>query len=259
MSRPLALITGASSGIGAAIAKQLAGDHDLVLVARRTDALEQVAASLKETISHVVGADLARPEGARELVAEVRARGLAIDVLVNNAGFGVTGDVVTNDPTQLDEMIAVNVAAVTHLTRAFLPAMVEKRAGGVLNVASTAGFQPGPGMAGYYATKAYVVSFTEALAYELRNSGVRVTALCPGPVATGFGARSGNDAMRLFQSPLFAVADADTVAKAAVDGWRAGKTVVVPGIVNKVTVWTSGTTPRFVGLPITAWLQSRKG
>lgn len=258
MPRPLALVTGASSGIGDAIARRLAVDHDLVLVARRVDALEKLAASLTGATCHVIAADLAQADGARGLVAAVHARGLAVDLLVNNAGFGVTGDVATNDPVQLDEMIAVNIAALTHLTRAFLPRMVEQRAGGVLNVASTAGFQPGPGMAGYYATKAYVVSFTEALAYELRNTGVRVSALCPGPVATGFAARSGVDAMRLFSNPLFAVASADDVAKAAIDGWRAGKRVVVPGFMNKLSVWTSGTTPRFVGLPVAAWLQSRK-
>lgn len=254
MARPTALVTGASSGIGAAFARQLAATHDLILTARRAEVLTQLA----EAVGHatVIPADLADPLGAKALIAEIERRGLAVDLLINNAGFGVTGPVAENDPTALDEMVTVNVAALTSLTRAFLPGMLARRAGAVLNVASTAGFQPGPGMAGYYATKAFVVSFTEALWYETRGTGVNVSALCPGPVATGFAERAKNHQSKLFQSGLVPVADAESVAAAGLAGLRAGQRLVIPGFGNRLIWWTSGLPPRWLALPVAAWMQA---
>jgi short-subunit dehydrogenase len=257
MSRPLALVTGASSGIGASFAKLLAADHDLVLTARRTDALDALAATLTSAQVTVLGADLARPDGARGLAAEVERRGLVVDVLINNAGFGLLGPVAENDPAGLDEMVQVNVAAVTTLCRAFVPGMVARKKGGILNVASTAAFQPGPSMAGYYASKAYVLSFSEALWFEVRGAGVHVTCLCPGPVDTGFGARSGNADSVLFKKGPMGVLDADTVAKIGLAGLARNKRVVVPGALNAFLAWSSPFTPRIIGLPATARMQEK--
>ena len=177
-----ALITGASSGIGLDLARLFAKDgHDVVLVARSEGKLREIAAELERDFgmtAHVIVADLAKPDAPQTLVAQLP---VDVDVLVNNAGFGVLGPFVETDLAKELEMIQVNVVALTHLTKLLLPPMVARRRGRVLNVASTAAFQPGPLMAVYYATKAYVLSFSEAIADELRDSGVTVTALCPGP------------------------------------------------------------------------------
>ncbi|GAA5440743.1 hypothetical protein Dcae01_02263 [Deinococcus caeni] len=190
MRTSTALITGASSGIGESLARQLAahGAH-LILVARTEDRLHALAAELGARYRvqvHVLPADLNRPGAAAELHAAVQARGLNVDILVNNAGLGGYGEFSAQPPAEIDRMIAVNIGALTGLTRAFLPDMLARGRGRVLNVASTAAFQPGPLMAVYYATKAYVLSFSEAVAEEVAGSGVFVTALCPGPVQTGF-------------------------------------------------------------------------
>ena len=188
-----ALITGASSGIGADLARLFARDgYDVVLVARSEEKLREVAEGIgKEhagVTARVIVADLARPDAARDVVDALG--GLPIDALVNNAGYGVAGPFVETDVRSELEMIQVNVVALTHLTKLLAPGMVARKRGRILNVSSTAAFQPGPLMAVYYATKAYVLSVSEALAEELRGSGVTVTALCPGPTATGFAAAS---------------------------------------------------------------------
>src|SRR3954447_6416423 len=194
-----ALITGASSGIGLDLARLFAKDGcDVVLVARSEGKLRELAAELERdcgVTAHVIALDLARPNAAEALVQRLPAD---VDVLVNNAGFGVAGPFVETDLAKELEMIQVNIVALTQLTKLLLPKMVARRRGRVLNVASTAAFQPGPLMAVYYATKAYVLSFSEAIADELRDSGVTVTALCPGPTETGFAAVAGMDQTRLF-------------------------------------------------------------
>ncbi|NNG02735.1 MAG: SDR family NAD(P)-dependent oxidoreductase, partial [Inquilinus sp.] len=202
-TRPIALVTGASAGIGAELAARAAADgFDLVLTARRTAPLEALAERLRKRYgaeSTIIAADLATARGPAGLLKEIAGRGLAIDVLVNNAGFGAAGRFDMMDAKTVDGMIAVNIAAVTRLARALLPGMLERPRGGVLNVASTAAFQPGPMMAVYYATKSYVLSFSEARWEETRGSGVTVTALCPGPTRTEFQARAKMEDMPLFR------------------------------------------------------------
>jgi short-subunit dehydrogenase len=182
-------VTGASSGIGADLARELARDgHDLVLTARSVAPMEKLAAELAAhgAGAVVIPADLSQPGGAAALAGAIETRGSALDVLVNNAGLGAVGRFDQTDPLRISEMIQVNIVALTELTRLLLPGMVARRRGKVMLVASTAAFQPGPRMAVYFATKAYVLSFGEAIAYELKGTGVTVTVLCPGPTATNF-------------------------------------------------------------------------
>ncbi len=248
-SRPTALITGASGGIGLELARAAATDqHDLILVARSEEKLQRVADELGEAHrvdAQVEVADLADPDAPRRLFERVTAGGRTVDVLVNNAGFATYGPLVKQDyQTEMDQ-IQVNVAALTALTKLFLPGMLERRQGRIMNMASTAAFQPGPLMAVYYATKTYVLFFSEALAEELRDSGVTVTALCPGPTASGFQARADMDSSRLVQGGLM------TAAEVAAKGWqamKAGKTVVVPGFRNRV----GSLLPRFLPRRLTA-------
>jgi short-subunit dehydrogenase len=237
-----ALITGASGGIGEALARALATDHhDLVLVARSEPALRRLADELSAAHGvavQVVAADLSAPGAATELVAALGGR--HIDVLVNNAGFGDYGPFHESDPAKVSQMIALNVATLTDLTRALLPAMVAAGSGRVLNVASTAAFMPGPLMAVYYATKAYVLSFSEAIADELRDTGVTVTALCPGPVATGFQAGADMGQSKLVKGKKLMTAD--ECARIAVAGMKKGKPVVITGTMNKLQALS----PRFM-------------
>jgi short-subunit dehydrogenase len=188
--RLTALITGGSGGIGLEVAKVLGRKgFDLVLVARTRDSLEAAAGQIEgkyEVKVHVFAADLRRREAPEAIFDFLRNEGIAVEILVNNAGFGLGGEFAETKITRELEMIQVNIAALTHLTKLFLPAMIKAKSGRILNLASTAAFQPGPLMAVYYATKAYVLSFSEALAEELRHSGVTVTALCPGPTRTDF-------------------------------------------------------------------------
>jgi short-subunit dehydrogenase len=188
--RKTALVTGASSGIGLDLAKRFAAEgYDVALVARSEGKLKEVAAALEaehKVRAHVVTADLAKAGAADALVAALDARGIDVDVLVNNAGYASYGAFAETDLADELAMIQVNVVVLTHLTKLLVRKMVAKRSGRVLNVASTAAFQPGPLMAVYYATKAYVLSFSEAIAEELRDTGVTVTALCPGPTRTAF-------------------------------------------------------------------------
>jgi short-subunit dehydrogenase len=234
--RPTALVTGASSGIGRELAVLLARDgHDLVLVARDAARLEALARELFEAHgakSVVLARDLSAPDGPGEVLAEIRRAGIELDVLVNNAGIGVWGFFAETDLARELEMVRVNVIAVTALAKGVLPGMLARGSGRILNVASTAAFQPGPLMAVYYGTKAYVLSFSEAVANETAGTGVTVTALCPGPTITEFQKKAGMEQTRLFRSRL--VQDARTAAKAGYEGMKRGRRVVVPGLANKL-------------------------
>lgn len=244
--RPTALVTGGSGGIGLEIAKVLARKgFDLVLVARRRDTLEAAAGQLEgkfDIKAHVFAADLRRREAPEQIFDFLRNENISIDALVNNAGFGLGGEFTETEVERELEMIQVNIAALTHLTKLFLPPMVKQRSGRILNVASTAAFQPGPLMAVYYATKAYVLSFSQALAEELRNTGVTVTALCPGPTQTDFADAAQMTNSRLFTT--FGVADADDVARYGVDAMLNGKRIAIPGIRNKVLAQANRLAPR---------------
>jgi len=263
MRTSTALITGASSGIGESLARQLAahGAH-LILVARTEDRLHALAAELGARYRvqvHVLPADLNRPGAAAELHAAVQARGLNVDILVNNAGLGGYGEFSTQPADEIDRMIAVNISALTGLTRAFLPDMLARGRGRVLNVASTAAFQPGPLMAVYYATKAYVLSFSEAVAEEVAGSGVSVTALCPGPVQTGFQAVSRLGESDLLSGPArLVILSADEVARQGVRGLLVGQRVVVAGRLNRVQTLLPRLLPRAVVTRLIGRVQARR-
>jgi hypothetical protein len=251
--RPLALVTGASSGIGTEIARQLGHTgHDLVLTARRVASMEALAAELRgagATVT-VIGADLSQPGAAEALARDLAERGLTIEVLINNAGLGAAGRFDRQDETRVSEMLQVNIVALTELTRRLLPAMVARGRGRIMLVASVAAFQPGPGMAVYFASKAYVLSLGEALAYELRKTGVTVSVLCPGATATEFFAVAGADKSVMAQK-FRRMMPADTVARMGVAGLAAGRPVVVAGLMNRVMTWAGRHTPHWLTLPVT--------
>jgi len=255
-----ALITGASSGIGLDLARLFARDrHDVVLVARSEGKLRQLADELKREhgiAAEVVVADLSQPNAARDVWSTVVEKGIAIDTLVNNAGYGLTGPFIENDvKTELD-MIQVNVVALTELTKLVLPSMVARKSGRILNLASTAGFQAGPLMAVYYATKAYVLSFSEAIADELRNSGVTVTTLCPGPTDTGFA-----NVSKMTQSRLFTMSrpmTSEDVARIGYEAMKKGKGLVITGMRNKLLVQSNRVTPRRIVTAVVRKLQEQR-
>lgn len=250
------LITGASSGIGRELAHCFAGaGSDCILLARSEGALTELANTLESTYDvagHVITADLSVPGVATTVVAEVRDRNLRVDVLVNNAGFGARGRFADVDSDRQTDMVQVNVTAVTDLTRQFLPGMIERGRGGVLNVASTAGFQPGPHMSVYYATKAFVLSFSEGLYEEVAGTGVTVTCLAPGATRTGFIEEADMAETALFQ--WGGTMRADTVAQRGYDAFRAGRALVVPGWTNKLGAFLVRLTPRPVTRKLVAWL-----
>jgi uncharacterized protein len=242
--RPVTVITGASAGIGAALAHEFAANgHELVLVARREQALAGVADAIATkggARPTVLRMDVARIDAARDIGEALARRGLEPDHLVNNAGFGLLGAAGEVDRAQQLAMIDLNVRALTDLSLAFIDSL-ERRKGGILNVASVAGFFPGPGMAVYYAGKAYVLSFSEALHHELKPRGVRVSVLCPGPVPTEFQARAG---MRTDTFPPLLTLSPGRIAKEAYRGLKQGRRVVVPGFANKVVTALTRFAPR---------------
>ena len=241
-----ALVTGASVGIGRDLAVVLAENkHDLVITARNQEQLEALATELKQKFAvrvEVITKDLAKPQAAGELFEEVQGRNIAIDMLINNAGFGGHGRFDQENVDEILGMLQVNVVALTHLTSLFLPAMIERKQGRVMNVASTAAFLPGPLMAVYYASKAYVLSFSEAIAAELKRTGVTVTALCPGPTLTEFQKRAGIADTGSFQSGL--TMDSMTVARIGHRAMMRGKRVAITGLRNKLMAHSTRLAPR---------------
>lgn len=251
-TNPIVLITGASSGIGLELAKLFAREnHDLALVARSYDKLKYVAEDLQQTYGVQVkyyAKDLSISSTPKEIFEVLQNEGKNIDVLVNNAGFGWRGAFVQMELANALGMIQVNITALTHLTRLFLPGMIERGHGKILNVASTAAFQPGPMMATYYASKAYVLSFSEALSEELKGTGVTVTAFCPGPTTTGFGRRAGFVNEKIFGDMLSM--DSYTVALDGYKGLMKGKPIVISGWKN----WLGTKLVRFIPRPLPAKL-----
>ncbi|GGJ76215.1 SDR family NAD(P)-dependent oxidoreductase [Deinococcus aquiradiocola] len=262
-TRPTALITGASGGIGEAIARQLAARHThLILVARNESRLQTLATELQDrhgVHAHVIAQDLTAPHATDALWEQVQTRNLQVDFLVNNAGFADYGEFHTLDRARQLDMIQVNVTVLTDLTHRFLPGMVQRSRGRVLNIASTAAFMPGPLMAVYYATKAYVLSFSEALNEELRGTGVHVTAACPGPVATGFQAAAQMEGSRLIATDAGqrAIMTPDTVAAEAVDAMLHGQSVRVIGLMNRVQAFLPRLVPRALLPRIVKQVQDR--
>lgn len=258
--RSTALVTGGSGGIGLELAKVLARNgFDITLVARSRDTLEAAAGQIEgqnNVTVHVFAADLRRPDAPEAIADFLSNEEIPIEVLVNNAGFGLGGEFAETDVSRELEMIQVNIAALTHLTKLFLPQMIKRRSGRILNVASTAAFQPGPLMAVYYASKAYVLSFSEAIAEELRNSGVTVTALCPGPTRTDFATTAQVGNSRLFS--LFGLADAGAVAEFGFQAMMQGKRVAIPGVRNKIVAAANRFSPRVLTTRISRLAQESR-
>lgn len=251
-----AIVTGASSGIGEAIARNLVGrGHGVTLVARRADKLTALATELGASglRIEVLPCDLSDRDARAALLGQVEALGLTPDILVNNAGLSTVGPIVASDPAAEANMIEVDVVAVADLCTRFLPGMVERGRGALLNVASTAAFQPIPGQTGYAACKAFVLSYSRGLAGELRGTGVRVTALCPGPVATGFAEAAGiTDEEAEASLPSFMWESAENVAKVGVDALAKGHVVAIPGTANRATAVLAHLTPKQLLVPILA-------
>jgi uncharacterized protein len=254
-----ALITGASSGIGLELAHLFARNgYRLVLLARNRSTLRQIADDLQARYSvtvRIAPKDLAHPATPTELYQELQEAGFLLDVLVNNAGFGLSGPFLSTDWAQEAEMMQVNIVAATHLTKLFLP-QIRAREGGILNVASTAAFQPGPFMSVYYASKAYLLSFSEALAEELEGTGVTVTCLCPGPVKTNFQQRAYLQGTAIMDSPL--MVDVREVARLGYEGLKRGQRIVIPGWKNRIGVELLRISPRATVTKIVRKLQEKK-
>ena len=248
-----ALITGASSGIGTELARVLAGrGHNVILVARREERLREIATELVAEFGNraeVLGADLGDAAARDRLASAIEALGLEVEILVNNAGYGDNARLNSADRERLLAMVRLNCEGLLDLQARYSPGMVERRRGAILNVASTAAFQPMPGTGTYAATKAFVLSLSEATHAELKGMGVTVTALCPGPVKTEFadvaGIGGAEDSL-----PDFFWATAEEVAKAAVAGLEGGKRVVIPGLVNRAGAVSGQHTPRALALPL---------
>lgn len=255
--RPTALITGATLGIGLELTRLFARDGwRLVLVARDRERLQAAARAVgaaEDTV--LIPLDLSEPDAAPALWRELTARSLSLDALVNNAGFGTYGPLAEADPEATRRMVLLNVLALTDLTRLVLPSMLARGSGRILNVASTAAFAPGPLMAVYYATKAYVLSFSDALANEVEGSGVTVTCLCPGPTRTAFQQRAGT---RFSPKVKNVIMDAAPVAEAGYRGLLRGRKTVIPGVRNRLLVAIAALTPRHLAARLIRRMQEDK-
>jgi hypothetical protein len=238
--KKVALITGASAGLGVEFARQLSSrGHSLVLAARRKNRLDSLARELGN--ARAVEIDLSAADAGQRLVADLSAAGEVVEMLVNNAGFGLIGWFAELDTVRLRQMIDLNIGVLTELCREVASGMIERKSGRILNVASTAAFQPGPKMAVYFATKAYVLSFTEALHEELKPHGIKVSCLCPGPTRTEFGEVAGFRGNNLFER---VVMESPEVVHAGLKGLDKNHAVVVPGLPNKITAASSRFAPR---------------
>jgi short-subunit dehydrogenase len=260
-TNPIALITGASSGIGLELAKLFAREsYDLALVARNYDTLKRIAENLQQTYGVQVKCcvkDLSVSSAPDEIIQSLQSEMIEVDVLVNNAGFGWRGDFSNMELSDALEMIQVNITSLTHLTRLFLPGMVERKRGKILNVASTAAFQSGPLMATYYASKAYVLNFSLALSEELKGTGVTVTALCPGPTATGFGKRAGFTNEKILGGVLSM--NASTVALDGYKGLMKGKPLIISGWKNWLGTQLIRLLPRTLPGKLVKSVQQKRG
>jgi short-subunit dehydrogenase len=256
--RPMTVITGATGGIGAALARQFArGGHDLLLIARNPEVLEETAAAIRAgTGSQVEAATLALDITAADAIARIEAalaqHGAYADVLVNSAGIGLAGPLIEQSPDELDQLVDLNIRVLTALTRHFLPGMRARGRGGILNLASLGGYAPGPYQAAYYASKAYVISLSEALAAETAGEGVRVCVLAPGPVATAFHERMRGESGLYLR--LLPVASPDSVARAGYLAFALGWRVVVPGLVAPILALAMRLTPHRILVAIVGWL-----
>ena len=253
--RPVTVITGASRGIGQALAGEFArAGHDLLLVARGGDALAQVAAKLAPAgvTIETLAADLATQAGCEAIAASLSSKSCYCNILVNNAGMGLGGPLADQPLDALSQLLNLNIGAVTHLTRQFLPGMMSRGTGGILNVASLGGYIPGPYQAAYYASKAYVISLTEAIADETAGSGIRISALIPGPVATTFHASMGTE--NSYYLNLIGVMSAEDVAKAGFRGFRQGKRLVYPGVLHHINAAVLSVLPRWLIVPVVGWM-----
>ncbi|KTD11415.1 SDR family NAD(P)-dependent oxidoreductase [Legionella jamestowniensis] len=255
------LITGSSKGIGHALAFEFAKNaHNLVLCARDKILLEQLASQIKEAYSvevDIISLDLSQSDSAFKLIESLEKKNYFIDCLVNNAGVGYLGDFISMDPQVLNQMLQLNMVTVSELTRYFAKKFAQLGKGKILQVSSTAAFQPGPYMAAYYASKAYVNSLSEALAYELKDSGVTISILCPGPTQTNFFHDAGMEESFLARGVLGVMA-AEKVAKLAYQGLQRGKLFIIPGVVNKILAYSASMSPFRVSRRITAFLHGKK-
>jgi short-subunit dehydrogenase len=259
MATKTALVTGASSGLGIEFARLLAQEgYNLVLVARTESALRQLAEEVKSKYkveARVIAKDLAQASAPQEIFDELQGAGVPVDVLVNNAGFASYGKFWELKLSGEIEMLQVNMLALVSLTHLFLPAMIQRRSGKILNIGSTASFQPGPLMADYYASKAFVLYFSEAIANELEGTGVTVTALCPGPVQTGFQKRAAIEESKLIKGRK--IMDAETAAKAGYKALQQGKTVYIPGLGNRILAQAYRFSPRKMATRVVRNMQER--
>ncbi len=253
------LITGASGGIGAELARVHArhGDH-LVLVARNSDKLTELKKEIDgqyKVSVHIIVKDLSLRNAATGIFNELKSKSITIDYLINNAGFGHYGDFVNNPWNKEEQMIELNITTLTQLTKLFLPAMIERKYGKIMNVASVAGFLPGPLMAVYYATKAYVLSFSEALHQEVRQKGISVTALCPGPTSSGFQEAAAISGIKLFEHSM--LPGSKQVAEYAYKSMMKGKPVAIHGVLNRLMVASIRFTPRTLVAKAVRFIQGK--
>ena len=250
------LITGASAGIGYDLAELFAQEkRDLVIAARNEKKLTETAAEFQKkygTEVHVLSIDLSVPGSSKKVIEFTKSKGLFIETLVNNAGFGTNGEFAKNPMKDEMEMLQLNITSLAELTKLFLDDMISNKKGHILNVASTAAFQPGPYMSGYYASKAFVLHFSEGLSEEVREHGISVSILCPGPVKTLFQERAGMHDAALVKGPL--LIDSKDVAKTAYKGLKKGKLIIIPGFMNWLLVQSVRFSPRFAVRKIAKYL-----